>query len=232
MKRHRRSAQDARAAILDVAERHLAEGGPAAVRVQRVAAELGLTDAAVHYHFGNREKLMTALLKSAGRKLKATFQEGPATIGEEDVVAAIIAQLDDTYRRKGYARLAMWLSLAGWRSEGTGVYRPMADRLHEARSKPAALDETLLAVAAMNVFMMGDALSGADMLAGVGLPADAETREQLRDFLAGLISERLRLGARLGGATKHRLRSQKASATARREKAMRRKEGMRAAGRA
>jgi AcrR family transcriptional regulator len=62
-KRIRRSATASRLAILQAAEARLIAGGPDAVRVQPLARELGLTDAAVHYHFGSREKLLEALLR-------------------------------------------------------------------------------------------------------------------------------------------------------------------------
>lgn len=205
MKRRRQSAADARAAILEVAERQLAGGGPAAVRVQKVASELGLTDAAVHYHFGNREKLMAALLKNAGRKLKTLFQDDASPDAGNDVVTTIMARLDDCYRRQGYARLAMWLALEGWRSEGTGVFRPMAERLHKATGGDADMDEALLAVAALNVFMMGEALAGAEMLAAVGLPTDAPSRERLRAFFARLVQEELRLAPRRPGSSTRRV---------------------------
>src|SRR5215469_2153197 len=114
--RARRTAKEAREAILDVAERHLAAGGPAAVRVQRIAAGLGVTDAAVHYHFGSRGKLMTALLRRAGRKLRATFEEIFARENSSDLIFTIMDRLDETYRTQGFARLAMWLKLDGWKA--------------------------------------------------------------------------------------------------------------------
>lgn len=191
----RRRAQDARSAILDVAERHLASGGPAAVRVQKVAEELGLTDAAVHYHFGSRSKLMAALLRNAGRKLRAKFEEAPVAAAQTGVLAVMMDQLDEIYRRKGYARLAMWLALDGWRAEGTGLHRPMANRLQEARGAGADAEETVLAVAALNVFMMGDALAGEEMLAAAGLATDEESRRRLRGFFLDLLSARLGLAS-------------------------------------
>ena len=51
-RRVRRQPDEARRLILEAAEKRLVEGGPEAVRVQLVAGDLGLTDAAVHHHFG------------------------------------------------------------------------------------------------------------------------------------------------------------------------------------
>jgi len=190
----RRTAEEAKAAILEVAERHLAEGGPAAVRVQKIGAELGLTDAAIHYHFGNRDGLMRALLHHAGRKLKKAFQGAPKGDGPH-LLEDIVGSLDDTYRRKGHARLAMWLALEGWRSQGSGMFRPITERLHTARPAEAEIDDTAMAVAALNVFMIGDALAGGDMLAGAGLSIDRRTRERLRGFVTAMFAQSLGLDA-------------------------------------
>jgi AcrR family transcriptional regulator len=58
--RVRHSADEARQLILEAAERRFREGGQAAVRVQLVARDVGMTDAAVHHHFGSRKGLLTA----------------------------------------------------------------------------------------------------------------------------------------------------------------------------
>ena len=69
--RARRSKADARQQILDAALELLLAEGPDAVRVQRVASRVGVTDAAVHYHFGNHAGLMKELLRHSARKLVA-----------------------------------------------------------------------------------------------------------------------------------------------------------------
>ena len=63
-KRTRRPAREARQRILEAAEQKLIEGGPDAVRVQTLGRELGITDAAIHHHFGNRDGLLEALLQT------------------------------------------------------------------------------------------------------------------------------------------------------------------------
>ena len=68
-KRIRRSPDVSKLAILKAAERRLIEHGPEGIRVKHVAADLGMTDAAVHYHFGNREALISALLRFSAKQL-------------------------------------------------------------------------------------------------------------------------------------------------------------------
>src|SRR5438876_6407153 len=70
-KRVRRTRAAAREEMLDAAEELLGVGGPDAVRVQRVARAVGVSDAAVHYHFESRDALFEALLRRTGRRLRA-----------------------------------------------------------------------------------------------------------------------------------------------------------------
>ena len=189
----RRTAEDARALILETAERHLAEGGPTAIKMQKIGAELGLSDSAIHYHFGSRKKLLEALLRHAGRKLRAALDRSATPVDATTELANLIDRLDDTYRRKGYARLAMWLALAGSQPRRGSMFRETALAIHKGRAPKASLDETLFTVALLNIFLMGEALAGDAMLSGVGLEADDATRERLRHFAYGMVTERLGL---------------------------------------
>ena len=56
--RVRRTAEDARAAILDAAERRLGATGPGGIRLQEVAADVGVSHSTVLHHFGSREGLV------------------------------------------------------------------------------------------------------------------------------------------------------------------------------
>jgi TetR/AcrR family transcriptional regulator, repressor for neighboring sulfatase len=185
----RREAEASRTEILKTAERHLAAGGPSAVKVQTVAAELGLTDAAIHYHFGNRQGLMRALLRHAGRNIKDSL----ADVTEAADITGVADRLDDAYRRKGYARLALWLALEGVTPEGEGMYRPLVDNVHRARRGKAQLEDTQIAVALLNIVLIGEALAGEAIMAGVGLPKNEKARERLRSLAAGLIAGHLDL---------------------------------------
>src|SRR5215470_3878323 len=126
--RIRRAPQDARRAILDAAERRLIAGGPQAVRVQLVARDIGITDAAVHYHFANRRGLLKALVRSAGGRLKRELAEAVAACGASSVdIRALVTRLRETYDTRQYARLTAWMTLAGWRPRGAGMLRTHAE---------------------------------------------------------------------------------------------------------
>ncbi len=198
-RRTRLSAAAARRRILDVAEKHLIEGGPEAVRVQPLAREIGVTDAAIYHHFRSRQGLLDALLRHAGRGLKESIATVVERVDSPHLRIAEIADLIlDIYERRGYARLAFWLRLSGWRERGSGMFLPMAEALHSARVRAALasgtdapdLEDTLFAVVLLNSSLLAEAWAGSAMRRSAGLPADSPTRDRYRAWLVGAL-ERL-----------------------------------------
>ncbi|ONI76273.1 TetR family transcriptional regulator [Actinosynnema sp. ALI-1.44] len=171
--RTRRPPEEARRLIMDAAAALLAEGGVAAVQVRAVATRVGMTDAGVTHHFGNREKLLAELLRHGGRRLRAAL---------EDVLAAwldrgadlleLVESLESLYRR-GYGELAVALHTAGWRDPGAGMLDPVVDALHRLRPPGSSLDDTRLAVAALHQAMATDALYGSDFRRSAGITGAA-----------------------------------------------------------
>lgn len=206
-KRTRRTASAARRRILEAAEKRLIEGGPDAVRVQPLARELGVTDAAIYHHFESRQGLLDALLRQAARGLKESvvgaFERLDADAIHVDEIADLIL---DVYERRGYARLALWLRLSGWRERGSGMLLPLAEALHEARLTNASragaplpeLEDTQLAVVLLNSSLLAEAWAGDAMRRSVGLASDAATRDRYRRWLAYSI-ERLLLPSNESG---------------------------------
>lgn len=68
----RTSAKDV---ILDTAERLFAEQGMESVSLRTINTEAGYSVAALHYHFGNREKLIDAMVKRRQKPILARRQE-------------------------------------------------------------------------------------------------------------------------------------------------------------
>src|SRR5438105_386202 len=60
--RLRRKSEEARALILDAAEKRLIEGGPEALRLQDLARDLRISHPLILHHFGSREGLVGALI--------------------------------------------------------------------------------------------------------------------------------------------------------------------------
>jgi len=182
-KRIRRTVEASRQAILEAAERYLIAEGPNGVKVQRIARDLGLTDAAIHYHFGNREGLLESLLRFSGRRFVEELEGAMAasdTAGFDLREAAI--RLSELYERRGTARLAMWLMLAGWSPKGAGMLQPLAEWLHAGRARRAeaaglaapAFEDSQKLIALLGAVTFAQALSGDAHLRSAGLQGLAQ----------------------------------------------------------
>jgi len=91
-KRVRRSADDARTEILDVAERRMLRVGPDGIRLQQIAQAIGVSHPALLHHFGTREELVEAVVQRALNHLETDLVRllaQSSTEGAEAVFAAI-----------------------------------------------------------------------------------------------------------------------------------------------
>lgn len=199
-RRRRRSVVEARREILDAAEQLLSTGGPDAVRVQVVARAVGMSDAAVHYHFDSREGLVDALVRDVGRRMKAELGDVVNGWRRSDVdIRSLVTLLDEKYRVRGYARLTAWMRLSGWRPRGSGMFRPLAEAMHETRSGsarsdrtvPVTLEDSLHVVTLLNLVTWAEPLVGAEWRRSVGLPGTAQASEQFRQWFSELVQAHL-----------------------------------------
>lgn len=183
--RRRRTPDEAKRLILEAAGELLAAGGPAAVQVRAVAAAVGVSDAAVNHHFGNREQLLSALLRFGGTKLKSELHAALATwTGGSADPAELVRVLSGLYA-DGYAALALALHQSGWRDTGSGLLDEVVDHLHaQAQATCAATGRTpptraavQLTVAALHQALAMEPLFGGEFRRSVGL--DAAAREQV-----------------------------------------------------
>jgi AcrR family transcriptional regulator len=132
--RRRRSADEARSAILDAAERRLAESGPAAIRLQEVAADVGVSHPTVLHHFGSREALVEAVVRRAldslQAKLLAAVNAAPASADE---VSSLLDAVFDALVVGGHGRTFLWLALSGYAPSEDLHIRPLAEAVHATR---------------------------------------------------------------------------------------------------
>jgi AcrR family transcriptional regulator len=198
--RQRRSPEAAKFAILEAAERRLHDDGPEGVRIQRIAADLGITDAAIHYHFGTREALMDALLRRIGRRLVDDIEAVIESWAPDQIDVAALGRLfQRAYADERAARLALWLSLAGWRPKGSGMLGSLVERVHRARIEAARktrqpaprLSDTQHAIALLSAAHMHAAMSGEALLASVAKDPTGLDQRSFLDFAVGLIARRL-----------------------------------------
>jgi AcrR family transcriptional regulator len=203
--RRRRSAEDARRAILEVAQKRLVEGGPEALRLQDIASDLGLSHPAILHHFGSREGLLQALarhgLAALQEDLLPALERPPEEVGGADgILERAFATLGD----RGHARLLAWLALSGRAGSQGGaepeqMLRALADAVHgrrvafareSGRPEPSR-EDTDFSVTLVAVALLGDAVMGDGVRRSAGLPDDAATRRRFRSFLGRLVAGHL-----------------------------------------
>jgi TetR/AcrR family transcriptional regulator len=103
--RHRSHGLRTRADIVAAAERHFAERGFEATRLEDVAAEVGIRRAAIFYHFGDKQELYAAVLDGLLRDWTAALpKEGNAAARLE---ASLTGWIDYVARRPTLARLLL-----------------------------------------------------------------------------------------------------------------------------
>ncbi|MEV6770074.1 helix-turn-helix domain-containing protein [Nocardia sp. NPDC051030] len=179
--RVRRKPDDAKRLILEAAEKLLTAGGPTAVQVRAVAAEVGVSDAAVNHHFGTREQLLAELLRFGGRKLKSELRAVLSTWSDGPVDPAQLVRALSALYADGYADLALALHRSGWRDTGGGLLDEVVDRLHaQAETACAATGRTpptretiQITVAALHQAISLEPLFGDDFRRSAGLASGA-----------------------------------------------------------
>ncbi len=77
--------------IKDIARRHLAEEGSAALSLRAVARELGMVSSAVYRYFPSRDDLLTALIVDAYNAVGDALEQADATRRRSDLVGRWLA---------------------------------------------------------------------------------------------------------------------------------------------
>jgi AcrR family transcriptional regulator len=206
--RRRRSAEDAKRAILDAAEARFAVHGPAGIRLQEIAADVGVSHPAILHHFGSREDLMRAVMERALGGLRADLLSTLTTADDSHIdVAEQIEHVFEVLGGHGQARLMAWLALAGSaprpargeeldffiREFATLVHARRVARYAEQRRRAPALEDTLFTILLTTLALLGDALLGEGARASSGLNDPAAGR-RFRKWLAGVIVAHLDRG--------------------------------------
>ncbi|MGD8859447.1 MAG: helix-turn-helix domain-containing protein [Myxococcales bacterium] len=194
--RRRLSAEEARARILEAAERHLAEVGPEGLRLTDLATELGISHPAILHHFGSREGLVAAVVARAVGGLNAQLADA---IAEKPSRVEIMDMIADFFATKGNARLIAWLVLSGRLGElprpaagGEPPLRALIEKAHAQRKAvfpDADFDDTRFRSQLTAIALLGEAIFGDLVRYASG---DATGAEQSRDFrrrLARLLTD-------------------------------------------
>ncbi len=194
--RVRRTAEQARRVILDAAERRLREGGPEALRLRDIAADVGVSHPAILHHFESRDGLARALQSRAMLGLQADLLA--ALSGGDESAADLLERVFETLGDSGHARLLAWYALANQHAEEDvpegGMLAQLAGELHGGRAQrasrlaPPEREDSEFVVRLVAVALLGDALFGP--ILNRSLASDAgESQRRFRLWLAELIAE-------------------------------------------
>ena len=192
-KRIRRTAEDARRQILDAAELRLAQSGPAGIRLQDVAADLGISHPVILHHFGSREGLIRALTHRAVVELKDKLMVAieSSDVHTEDILGEVFNAF-----RGGLAQRLAWLAIAGTDEDHEqhdmvtlDIVRTIQAQRVAAAPPGKVIDEqdTKSIVYLVTAAAFGDAIFGAQLRRRAGLDADAAASTAFQRWLAKLL---------------------------------------------
>ena len=196
-KRIRRTAEDARRLILDAAEARLAQTGPAGIRLQDLAADLGISHPVILHHFGSREGLIRALTQRALVELKDKLLL--ALQAAHVQTETVLAEVFNTFRG-GLAQRLAWLAVSGVEhdhDQHDAVTLEIIRTVHQRRQAAAApgviIDEedTKSMVYLVTATAFGDAIFGAQLRRRAGLPEGAAAGSAFELWFAGLLGRHL-----------------------------------------
>jgi AcrR family transcriptional regulator len=200
--RRRRTADEARDEILDAAERTLRDGGPSAIRLQEIAAQVGISHPAVLHHFGSREGLVAAVIDRAMLHLEQDLVRAFAEAGPEPPDAAdLLERVARVLGGAGHARLIAWLLLSGYEplhGEATRVrWQQIAEAIHAVRlsrvtgKKKPSLEDTRFTLVLSSLAMLGEAIAGKGALEAAGFGGDPRAAQRFRKWFGALLERHM-----------------------------------------
>jgi AcrR family transcriptional regulator len=196
--RVRRTADEARRLILDAAEKRLAEVGPAGLRLQDVAAEVGVSHPTVLHHFGSREGLVEAVVARSISALNRTLFEAMRTFDPaKDRPEEMIDRVFEVFSDRGHARLTAWLGMSGHTAtHEEPEIRQIAEACHEVRralwGREPSFEDTLFTMLLAGLTAVGDGICGEVMRRSAGFEPRDGAEKRFRAWFARLLDAHLR----------------------------------------
>jgi AcrR family transcriptional regulator len=196
-KRIRRNAEHARTLILDAAERRLVLSGAKGIRLQDVAADVGIGHPAVLHHFGSRERLVAEVMR---RRITAMNQDVVAALAgskpEQASAVALFERLYAAFGPGGNARVAAFMALEGRIAgveESASLY-PLAQVTHASRlgirkgkGPGPDFEDTYFTVLLSAFALFGEAIIGPLFRGEPEEAPDAGISKRFREWTARLV---------------------------------------------
>jgi AcrR family transcriptional regulator len=210
-KRVRRTAEDAKNIILDAAEKRLREFGPAGIKLQDLAADVGVSHPAILHHFGSRDGLMQAVVRRALNSLRSAVLDAVRSQMRHEVdIPSILDSVFGILAERGHARLMAWLILEGTRPrDDTRYVRGVAEAAHIrmieggwTAGRDFEFEDMLFTVMLVGMAALGAGVAGDVMRYSSGLEGDDDAEARFRRWFSELLSRYLSGNAEFAPADK------------------------------
>lgn len=109
--RRRRTGEEAKTAILKVAERRLTARGINGLKLQEMAKDLKVSHPAILHHFGSRKKLVDAVVDRVINSLLTSVEEAMEDVRKGAKAATVAEALFECLAARENARKLAWLAL-------------------------------------------------------------------------------------------------------------------------
>lgn len=191
-RRRRRTPDEARREAVASARRLLLAGGPDAMTLSAVAADIGVTHANLIHHFGSAAGLQSALMRSMVEDLNHALTTAVARLRTDDgAPLELVNAVFDAFTEGGAGRLAAWIAMSGDLSHLEPVREAVQDLVHAIREKvgdsDTARDRIGSAVLFIALSAFGESLIGPPLRDMLDQPEDA-TRTVIANLLPHFVS--------------------------------------------
>jgi len=181
-RRRRRLPEEARREALVSARALLLSGGPDAMTLSAVAADIGVTHANLIHHFGSASGLQSSLMGSMVADLTQALDVAVARLRtDEGAPLELVNAVFDAFSSGGAGRLAAWIALSGDLSHLEPVRTAVQDLVEAISDKMGVHDATAregmgAAVLFIALTAFGEALIGPPLRDMLDQPNDATRR--------------------------------------------------------
>lgn len=176
-KRRKRLGAEVREEGLAAARKLLLAGGPAAVTLASVGAEIGMSHANVLHHFGSAAGLQSALMGSMINDLTGALDDVVTHLKTDAAAPRSIAdRVFDAFDKGGAGALAAWIVLSGEVEHLEPVreaVRELVAAIAAQSDDPGTEERVRGAVLMMAVCAFGDAVIGPHVRDMLGEPDDS-----------------------------------------------------------
>ncbi len=199
-KRVRRTAEEAKMVILDAAEKRLREHGPSGIKLQELAADVGVSHPAILHHFGSRDGLVEAVVRRALDVLRAKLlEEFRQQMSREVNIASILDAVFGIIAESGNARLIAWLILDGSNpQEDTRMMRALSEAAFArmvsggwTNGRKFEFEDMMFVVMMVGAAAVGAGVVGDAMRFSMGLENDETAELRFRHWLSSLVAHYL-----------------------------------------